>query len=64
MDPISRRKVWDIIESEKKDKVIVLTTHSMEEADTLSDKIGTYLENSISKNKSDYGSRKTSMRWL
>lgn len=40
MDPISRRKVWDIIEAEKKDKVIVLTTHSMEEADTLSDKIG------------------------
>lgn len=40
MDPISRRKVWDIIEAEKKDKVIVLTTHSMEEADVLSDKIG------------------------
>ncbi len=41
MDPISRRKVWDIIEEEKKGKVIVLTTHSMEEADILGDKIGT-----------------------
>ncbi len=30
MDPISRRKVWNIIEKEKKGKVIVLTTHSME----------------------------------
>ncbi|GAB2289622.1 hypothetical protein Dimus_023931 [Dionaea muscipula] len=40
MDPISRRQVWDIIESAKKGRVIILTTHSMEEADVLGDRIG------------------------
>ncbi|XP_039005388.1 ABC transporter A family member 2-like isoform X2 [Hibiscus syriacus] len=40
MDPISRRHVWDIIERAKRGRVIVLTTHSMEEADVLSDRIG------------------------
>ena len=39
MDPISRRHVWDTIEAAKKDRVIVLTTHSMEEADILGDSI-------------------------
>ncbi|KAK8944166.1 ABC transporter A family member 2 [Platanthera zijinensis] len=39
MDPISRRHVWDIIENAKKGRAIVLTTHSMEEADILSDRI-------------------------
>ncbi|KAJ8764040.1 hypothetical protein K2173_004931 [Erythroxylum novogranatense] len=40
MDPISRRQVWDIIQNAKKGRAIVLTTHSMEEADVLSDRIG------------------------
>eukprot|EP01112_Ceratiomyxa_fruticulosa_P014927 TRINITY_DN4331_c0_g1_i7.p1 TRINITY_DN4331_c0_g1~~TRINITY_DN4331_c0_g1_i7.p1 ORF type:complete len:875 (-),score=184.80 TRINITY_DN4331_c0_g1_i7:65-2689(-) len=40
MDTIARRQVWNIIEKSKKDRVIILTTHSMEEADILSDKIG------------------------
>lgn len=40
MDPITRRHVWDIIGEAKKERAIVLTTHSMEEADILSDKIG------------------------
>ncbi|XP_077245815.1 ABC transporter A family member 2-like [Tasmannia lanceolata] len=39
MDPITRRHVWDIIENAKKGRAIVLTTHSMEEADILSDRI-------------------------
>lgn len=39
MDPITRRHVWDIIEDAKKGRAIVLTTHSMEEADILSDRI-------------------------
>ncbi len=41
MDPVSRRQIWAVIERAKKGKVIVLTTHSMEEADILGDKIGT-----------------------
>ncbi|PIA35474.1 hypothetical protein AQUCO_03500083v1 [Aquilegia coerulea] len=40
MDPISRRHVWDIIQNAKKGRAIVLTTHSMEEADILADRIG------------------------
>uniref|UniRef100_A0A7N0VH21 ABC transporter domain-containing protein n=1 Tax=Kalanchoe fedtschenkoi TaxID=63787 RepID=A0A7N0VH21_KALFE len=40
MDPITRRHVWDIIEKAKKGRAIILTTHSMEEADILSDRIG------------------------
>ncbi|CAD5182704.1 unnamed protein product [Musa acuminata subsp. malaccensis] len=39
MDPITRRRVWDIIEDAKRGRAIVLTTHSMEEADILSDRI-------------------------
>jgi ABC-type multidrug transport system ATPase subunit len=40
MDPISRRHVWDVIEKAKQDCCIVLTTHSMEEADILGDRVG------------------------
>lgn len=40
MDPITRRHVWDVIEGAKKGRAIILTTHSMEEADILSDRIG------------------------
>ncbi|XP_024004349.1 ABC transporter A family member 11 isoform X3 [Eutrema salsugineum] len=40
MDPITRRHVWDIIQDSKKGRAIILTTHSMEEADILSDRIG------------------------
>jgi ABC-type multidrug transport system ATPase subunit len=40
MDPVSRRQVWEIISEAKKGRVVILTTHSMEEADVLSDRIG------------------------
>lgn len=39
MDPVNRRHVWSFIEQFKKDRVIVMTTHSMEEADVLGDRI-------------------------
>lgn len=39
MDPCVRRDVWDLILSAKKDRVIVMTTHSMQEADILGDTI-------------------------
>jgi ABC-type multidrug transport system ATPase subunit len=39
MDPIVRRKLWNMIELAKKTCAIVLTTHSMEEADILGDRI-------------------------
>lgn len=39
MDPVSRRKVWDLLQSEKEDRTILLTTHYMDEADVLGDRI-------------------------
>ena len=35
LDPVTKRAVWKTIEEAKNNKVIVLTTHSMEEADAL-----------------------------
>jgi len=34
-----RRDIWELIKDLKKDRIILLTTHSMEEADALSDRI-------------------------
>jgi ABC-type multidrug transport system ATPase subunit len=39
MDPLHRRQVWDMIQQLRSDRIIVLTTHSMEEADSLGDQI-------------------------
>jgi ABC-type multidrug transport system ATPase subunit len=41
LDPMSRRQLWELIKEEKhRGKSIVLTTHFMEEADYLGDRIG------------------------
>ena len=39
MDPVNRRYVWQFIEKFKIGRVIILTSHSMEEADILGDEI-------------------------
>lgn len=39
MDPVSRRFVWQHISEIKEGRVILLTTHAMEEADLLSDHV-------------------------
>jgi len=39
LDPLSRRKVWSMVEELKRERIVVLTTHSMEEADNLGDTI-------------------------
>jgi ABC-type multidrug transport system ATPase subunit len=39
MDPVTRRSVWDMIQKAKVGRVIMLTTHSMEEADILGDRV-------------------------
>ncbi|XP_076054127.1 phospholipid-transporting ATPase ABCA3-like [Oratosquilla oratoria] len=39
MDPQARRATWDILQREKKDRTLLLTTHFMEEADLLGDRI-------------------------
>ena len=40
LDPQARRAIWDYIAGFKGKKTILLTTHYMEEADSLSDRIG------------------------
>jgi len=39
MDPKNRRYIWELIQKMKKGRSIILTTHAMEEADILSDRI-------------------------
>jgi len=39
MDPTARRRLWDLLKQNKDDKIIILTTHFMEEADILGDRI-------------------------
>ena len=39
MDPQARRYTWDLLQAEKKKRTILLTTHFMEEADILGDRI-------------------------
>ncbi|XP_064471064.1 phospholipid-transporting ATPase ABCA3-like isoform X2 [Ornithodoros turicata] len=39
MDPAARRQMWDLLLFEKTHRTILLTTHSMEEADALGDRI-------------------------
>ena len=40
MDPASRRSIWALLERAKAGRLIILTTHSLDEADRLSDRIG------------------------
>jgi ABC-2 type transport system ATP-binding protein len=47
LDPQARRAVWEHIAQLKGQKTILLTTHYMEEADSLSDRIGIIDEGSI-----------------
>ncbi|MCK4457486.1 MAG: ATP-binding cassette domain-containing protein [Thermoplasmata archaeon] len=40
LDPQSRRAIWDFLKSQKKKKTMILTTHYMEEAEYLCDRVG------------------------
>ena len=39
LDPLSRRKIWDILLAERGNRTIILTTHFLDEADLLCDQI-------------------------
>ncbi|EPS74541.1 hypothetical protein M569_00214, partial [Genlisea aurea] len=47
MDPYSMRLTWQLIERLKKGKIILLTTHSMDEADALGDRIAIMANGSL-----------------
>jgi ABC-type multidrug transport system ATPase subunit len=40
MDPYSRRSTWQILQNAREGRVIIMTTHFMDEADLLGDRIG------------------------
>ncbi|KAG8529047.1 uncharacterized protein KY384_005681 [Bacidia gigantensis] len=39
LDPLSRRKIWDILLAQRSSRTIIMTTHFLDEADFLSDHI-------------------------
>jgi len=47
MDPVSRKDVWSLIQDLKRDKTIILTTHAMEEADSLADRIAVVVDGKL-----------------
>jgi len=47
MDPETRRHMWSFISRIAKSRAVVLTTHSMEEADALCSKIGIMIHGNL-----------------
>ena len=47
MDPVSRRKMWQIISSTMTNRSVILTTHSMEEAEALCSRIGVMVNGAL-----------------
>ncbi|KAJ3012755.1 UNVERIFIED_CONTAM: hypothetical protein HDU68_001040 [Siphonaria sp. JEL0065] len=47
LDPEVRRLIWNIIQGARDNKTIILTTHSMEEAETLCQRIGIMAKGSL-----------------
>ncbi|CAG7822963.1 unnamed protein product [Allacma fusca] len=47
MDPRTRRSTWDLIQSEKFGRTVILSTHFMEEADLLGDRIAIMSEGNV-----------------
>ena len=39
MDPFSRRFTWDLLRRKREGRIMVLTTHFMDEADQLGDRV-------------------------
>ena len=39
MDPTARREAWEIIQKAKQDRIVILTTHYMDEAEQLADRV-------------------------
>lgn len=47
MDTASRRRLWDMLKRNKAGKIIILTTHYMDEADILGDRIAIMAEGKV-----------------
>ncbi|KAL7139200.1 hypothetical protein ABFS83_09G034600 [Erythranthe nasuta] len=44
LDPASRNMLWDVVKRAKQNRAIILTTHSMEEAEYLCDRLGIFVD--------------------
>ncbi|CAL4998484.1 unnamed protein product [Urochloa decumbens] len=44
LDPASRNNLWSVVKEAKKNRAIILTTHSMEEAEVLCDRLGIFVD--------------------
>ncbi|XP_060204669.1 ABC transporter A family member 7-like isoform X1 [Lycium barbarum] len=44
LDPSSRNSLWNVVKRAKQDRAIILTTHSMEEAEHLCDRLGIFVD--------------------
>ena len=47
MDPEARRQTWDILRSQRAGRTMILTTHLMDEADLLGDRIAIMAEGQV-----------------
>ncbi|KAK1357751.1 ABC transporter domain-containing protein [Heracleum sosnowskyi] len=47
LDPASRNNLWNAVKQAKKNRAIFLTTHSMEEAEHLCDRLGIFVDGSF-----------------
>ncbi|KAJ0048615.1 hypothetical protein Pint_15237 [Pistacia integerrima] len=47
LDPASRNNLWTVVKRAKQGRAIILTTHSMEEAEALCDRLGIFVDGSL-----------------
>ncbi|GKA22310.1 ABC transporter A family member 7-like protein [Tanacetum coccineum] len=47
LDPASRNNLWNVVKRAKQNRAIILTTHSMEEAEHLCDRLGIFVDGSM-----------------
>ena len=47
LDPVSRRALWDVLKKVKQDRCIILTTHHLEEAEELAQRVGILSKGSL-----------------
>ncbi|KAL3819387.1 hypothetical protein ACJIZ3_005292 [Penstemon smallii] len=47
LDPASRNLLWAVVKRAKQNRAIILTTHSMEEAEHLCDRLGIFVDGSL-----------------
>lgn len=47
LDPASRNMLWSVVKRAKQNRAIILTTHSMEEAENLCDRLGIFVDGDL-----------------